>query len=151
VRREIVTVPHPVLTEICEPVTDFDSHLASLIIDLRDTMKDMGVGLAAPQINVPLRVILIKDRPAFINPEIIETDGSWTAPEGCLSIPGTYGEPGSPILVERAITVRVRWQNFVGEWRESSHQSWEARVVQHEIDHLDGILITEKQAEVVAA
>jgi peptide deformylase len=155
--REIITVPHPNLKRKARRVTAFDSDLHTLIDDMLETMRAApGTGLAAPQVDVPLRVIVIEyaeipevdedeeppqvkpDLYIVVNPEIkrasIETVLGF---EGCLSIPGFVGE------VERAQSVTVIGQNRHGQDMKIKADGWLARVFQHEVDHLDGILYTD--------
>jgi peptide deformylase len=148
--RAIRTAPDPILTQVCEPVTRFDDELATLILDLRQTMHSVGgAGLAAPQIGVPLRVFVIKDRPAFINPHVLtSSDERWIAEEGCFSLPDTIGETGIRIPVERPWGVDVQWQTAFGDIRRNLFSDWEGRAIQHELDHLNGVLITAIRVEV---
>ena len=148
--REIVTVPHPVLRRKAARVTDFGPALQKLIDDMIDTMRDApGVGLAAPQVNVSQRVIVVEyEDPeegiphqlyAVVNPEIVafsrETE---TGVEGCLSIPGVIGD------VERAQRVEVRGLDRHGKPLRLRLSGWVARIFQHEIDHLNGVLFTDR-------
>ena len=141
---------HPVLRERAKPVSQFNTpELASLLTDMLDTMQALdGAGLAAPQIGVSLRVVIfaVESNPRYpdveaipqtilLNPEIIplsqEQEFGW---EGCLSIPGMRG------LVPRYQHVRYRGYNQYGDIIEREVHGFHARVVQHEVDHLDGIL-----------
>ena len=141
---------HPVLRERAKPVSQFNTpELASLLTDMLDTMQALdGAGLAAPQIGVSLRVVIfaVESNPRYpdveaipqtilLNPEIIplsqEQEFGW---EGCLSIPGMRG------LVPRYQHVRYRGYNQYGDILEREVHGFHARVVQHEVDHLDGIL-----------
>lgn len=143
--REIVTNPHPVLRKRAIKVTNFDQDLLTLIDDMVETMRDApGVGLAAPQIGVSQRVIVIEytedenKRPklyAVINPEIIKpSEEKEFGVEGCLSLPGLVGE------VERHVSVTVKAQNRFGKPIKMKASGWLARIFQHEIDHLEGVL-----------
>ena len=139
--RNIVTVGDPVLTKVCRPVTKFDDRLAQLLDDMIETLHDAnGAGLAAPQIGVLRRVVVINTEGEdweLINPEIISIEGEQTGPEGCLSVPGIFG------LVTRPARVRVRAQDRNGEWFEAEGEELIGRCFCHELDHLDGILYTQ--------
>jgi peptide deformylase len=142
--RNIVKYGDPVLEANAEPIAEFDTpELRDLIADMWETMyAAKGVGLAAPQIGLSKRLSVIdtsvgereEAKIVIINPEIILKEGSQTGEEGCLSIPG-FREP-----VTRAQTVRVRAQNEKGETVEYDGEELLARALQHEIDHLNGIL-----------
>ncbi len=149
--RTIVTVPEPVLRRKARKVTEFDPELQKLIDDMVDTMRDEpGVGLAAPQVNVPLRVIVVEfgdeENDAapqklftLINPEIVRNSQEMViGTEGCLSIPGFVGE------VERMENITVKGQNRYGKPVRIKAAGWLARIFQHEIDHLDGVLFTDR-------
>jgi peptide deformylase len=139
----IVLYGEPVLETPGAPVTKFDAELRSLVDDMFATMyAAQGVGLAGPQVGVPLRLSVIdvsfkedpKARLVIINPEIVRREGKQTGQEGCLSIPD-FRE-----AVTRANSVTVRAQDVHGEWFETSGDGLLARALQHEIDHLDGKL-----------
>ncbi|KEZ50043.1 MULTISPECIES: peptide deformylase [Metabacillus] len=142
--KPIVLHPADVLEQECEDVTVFDRKLSKLLKDMYDTMIELdGVGLAAPQIGVPVRaaVVDIDDHHGtieLVNPVIIEKRGSQTGPEGCLSFPGLFGE------VERSEYVKVQAQNRKGKPFVMEANGFLARAIQHEIDHLHGILFTSK-------
>ena len=140
--RNIVTVGESVLNKVCRPVTRFDSRLHLLLDDMADTLAEAnGVGLAAPQVGVLRRVVLVdvgeEDFLELINPEIIEQSGSQTGLEGCLSVPGKYG------LVTRPYYAKVRAQDRNGNWFEAEGEELIARCFCHELDHLDGIVYTQ--------
>ena len=142
--RKILTDKDPALHKVCKPVTAFDEKLHKLLDDMAETLVDSGgVGLAAPQVGILRRVFLVdvgvedNEIVEFINPEIIETDGEQTGPEGCLSVPGKYG------LVKRPYWVKVRAQDRDGEWFEAEGEELIGRCFCHENDHLDGIVYTE--------
>ncbi|MFD2116915.1 peptide deformylase [Paenibacillus yanchengensis] len=141
--RLIVKDPDPVLREIAKEVTKFNSNLQKLLKDMAETMYDAeGVGLAAPQIGISKRIIVVdvKDERGLveiINPVIVEQSGEQIGPEGCLSIPHLNGE------VKRADHVVVHGQNSVGESIVVEGSGYFARALQHEIDHLNGILFTD--------
>ena len=136
--RTIRTDDDPCLYKVCRPVEKFDARLGELIDDMFDTMyKADGVGLAAPQVGVLRRVVVIdagEDPVELVNPEIIKLDGAYGAMEGCLSFPGKSG------YVERAEHVRVRGFDRHGEMHEYDAELLKARAVQHELDHLDGLV-----------
>jgi peptide deformylase len=142
--REILTVPDPVLKQVSTPVEQVDDDLRALMDDMLETMYDApGIGLAAVQIGVPKRVIVMdlarpEEEPApryFVNPEILWASEE-TAPyeEGCLSIPDIYDE------VERPAKVRLRYLNYQGEQVEEEAEGVFAVCIQHEMDHLQGVL-----------
>jgi peptide deformylase len=142
--RKILKYGEPLLEQSAEPVTDFDnSNLRELIADMWETMyAARGVGLAAPQIGVSQRISVIdvsagedeSQKLILINPEIVSQEGSQTGEEGCLSLPGFRDQ------VRRANKVTVRAQNERGELIEVVGEELLARALQHEIDHLNGIL-----------
>lgn len=141
--HEVVKYPDPVLARAADAVTVFDAELATFVDEMFDSMyAAQGIGLAAPQINVSKRITVIdvsfKERPedklALINPEIIDREGKQVEEEGCLSLPDIREK------VRRAAWVKVRAQNVQGEWFEVEGEELLARALQHEIDHLHGIL-----------
>lgn len=142
--RAIVTYPAEILEQECEPVTVFDKKLTKLLNDMYDTMIEFdGVGLAAPQIgmNKQIAIVDIDDESGtieLINPEILETNGEQNGVEGCLSFPGLYGE------VSRPFYVKVQAQDRKGRTYVLEAEDYLARAIQHEIDHLHGILFTTK-------
>ena len=143
--RKILTDQEPALHKVCKPVTNFDSKLFKLLDDMRDTLIESGgVGLAAPQVGILRRVVLVdvgeedNEIVEFINPVMLETDGEQYGPEGCLSVPGKYG------LGKRPYYAKVRAQDRNGDWFEAEGEELIARCFCHELDHLDGIVYTEK-------
>ena len=140
--REIRKKDDEVLSKVCKEVKVFDKKLAILLDDMYDTMKkNNGVGLAAPQVGILKRVCVVDigdGKIELINPRIIKTEGSQTGSEGCLSVPGVYGE------VERPNFVTVKAYDRSGKEFEVSGQELLARAFCHEIDHLDGHLFLEK-------
>ncbi len=141
--RMIVKEGDPVLTRRCRQVTGFDDRLHTLLDDMQETLLDSGgVGLAAPQVGVLRRVVVIDlDEDGvleLINPEIIEQSGEQGGPEGCLSVPGRWG------MVKRPNVVKVRAQDRDGEWFEAEGEGLIARCFCHELEHLDGHLFIEK-------
>jgi peptide deformylase len=152
--REIVTIPEPVLRKKARKVTDFGPELQTLIDDMVETMREApGVGLAAPQVDELVRVIVVEyaEEPeddeenrkppklyTMVNPEITRiSEEKETGVEGCLSIPGFVGE------VERHVAIMVRGQNRHGQPMRVKADGWLARIFQHEIDHLNGVLFTD--------
>ena len=139
--RKILTDKEPALHKVCKPVEKFDWRLHKLLNDMADTMEDAnGVGLAAPQVGILRRVVVVDTGDGIlelVNPTIIETDGEQEGPEGCLSVPGKYG------LVKRPYYAKVRAQDRNGEWFEAEGEELIARCFCHELDHLDGILYTQ--------
>lgn len=153
--REIVSIPEPVLRKKARKVTDFGPELQTLIDDMVETMREApGVGLAAPQVAMPLRVIVVEfgdeeneEAPlklyTVVNPEIVRTsEETVVGTEGCLSIPGFIGD------VERLEQVTVKGQNRHGQPMRVKANGWLARIFQHEIDHLNGVLYTDRALRV---
>ena len=122
-------------------MTNFDWRLHKLLKDMEETLIDSnGVGLAAPQVGILRRVVLVdvgEEIIELINPELIETDGEQVGAEGCLSVPGKYG------LVKRPYWVKVRAQDRYGDWFEAEGEELIGRCFCHENDHLDGIVYTQ--------
>ncbi|HHY60242.1 MAG TPA: peptide deformylase [Clostridia bacterium] len=141
----ILELGDPTLREKSKAVTKFNTSLAKLLTNLADTMYDAdGVGLAAPQIGVLKRVVVVDVGDGLlelVNPEIVEQEGEEIAVEGCLSIPGRQGN------VKRASRVKVRYQDRYGNEQWVEGEGLLARALQHEIDHLDGILYIDKLVE----
>ncbi len=157
--RNIVTVPEPVLRRKAKLVTKFDKDLQTLIDDMIDTMREApGVGLAAPQVDVSEQLIVVEytegddeddeeseDKPpkpkklyVMVNPEIVKaSEEKVMGVEGCLSIPGIQGE------VERFEAIQVKGLNRHGKPQKLKLDGWMARIFQHEIDHLNGVLFTD--------
>ncbi|MDM5156055.1 peptide deformylase [Bacillus sp. DX1.1] len=140
----IVNHPNEVLETPCERVINFDKKLVKLLKDMHETMLVAdGVGLAAPQVGVSLQVAVVDigddtGKIELINPVILEKRGEQVGPEGCLSFPGLYGE------VKRAEYIKVRAQNRRGKVFLLEADDFLARAIQHEIDHLHGVLFTSK-------
>jgi peptide deformylase len=165
--REILEIPDPRLKQVSEPVERFDDDLKTLVADLFETMYDApGIGLAAIQVGVPLRVLVIDLQPddpdaepeacggdhghgdhhhthqptkkeprVFINPEILDPSEELSIyNEGCLSVPEIYAE------VERPARIRARWQDIDGTVHEEEMDDLMATCLQHEMDHLEGVL-----------
>ena len=140
---KIVKYPDPVLSRPGEPVTEFNAELRKLVADMFETMYDgMGIGLAAPQVGVSKRLLVIdvsvgkepKDKLVLINPEIIFKEGKLYEEEGCLSFPEIREK------VSRHARVRIRAQDEKGKWFEMDGEDVLSRCFQHEIDHVDGML-----------
>lgn len=154
--RPILTIPNPILRHKARAVGRFDAELQTLINDMIETMRAApGVGLAAPQVGVLERVIVVEyaeddeqeDSPprlyVVVNPEIkVTSRETETGIEGCLSIPGLQGE------VERARQILVRGLNRHGHPLRIKAQGWLARIFQHEVDHLNGILYTDRATRI---
>ncbi|MDQ0427821.1 MULTISPECIES: peptide deformylase [Caryophanaceae] len=142
--RMVVKHPNEVLEKKCLPVTTFDKNLAVLLDDMHETMVESdGVGIAAPQVGVAVRAAIVdfregQDPIELINPELVLFEGAETDIEGCLSFPGIFGE------VERWDHIKIKAQERDGSWYELEAEGYEARAIQHEMDHLDGILFTSK-------
>ena len=139
--RKILTDAEPALHKTCRPVENFDGRLHSLLDDMKETLIESGgVGLAAPQVGILRRVVLVdtgEEILEMVNPSLVETSGEQEGPEGCLSVPGKYG------LVKRPYYAKVRAQDRHGDWYEAEGEDLIARCFCHELDHLDGILYTE--------
>ena len=139
--RKIMTVKEPCLHKVCRPVEKFDKKLHKLLDDMKETLVDAnGVGLAAPQVGILRRVVIVdtgEEMLELVNPELVETSGEQKGAEGCLSVPGKYG------LVKRPNYAKVRAQDRDGNWFEAEGEELIARCFCHELDHLDGIVYTE--------
>ena len=139
--RKILTDKDSALHKVCKPMVNFDDRLFRLLQDMRDTLIDSGgVGLAAPQVGILRRVVLVdtgEEILQLINPTLIATDGEQEGPEGCLSVPGKYG------LVKRPYWAKVRAQDRHGNWFEAEGEELIARCSCHELDHLDGVIYTQ--------
>jgi peptide deformylase len=154
--RQIITLPDPILRRKARPVNRFDADLQTLIDDMIETMRDApGVGLAAPQVGVPERVIVVeynedeedenapKKLYVMVNPEIkISSEETEIGTEGCLSVPGWQGE------VERALAVTVKGLTRRGQPMKVKAKGWMARIFQHEIDHINGVVFTDRATKV---
>ncbi len=147
---EILVYPDPRLKEISKPVENFDDALVSFISDLEETLRTgpRGVGIAAPQVGRLERIVIVdvSSKPKvsnhgclyLVNPEIIEREGSAVGREGCLSVPDYTGN------VERATNIVLRAEDPSGKSRTWEMEGFEAVAVQHEIDHLDGLLFLDR-------
>ena len=139
--RRILTDKDPALHKVCKPMVNFDGRLFRLLDDMRETLLDSGgVGLAAPQVGILRRVVLVDTGDEIlelINPTLVETSGEQEGPEGCRSVPGKYG------LVKRPYYAKVRAQDRHGDWYEVEGEELIARCFCHELDHLDGVIYTQ--------
>jgi peptide deformylase len=156
--RPIIFIPDPVLRRKAHKITEFGKDLQQLVDDMIETLRDApGVGLAAPQVGVSERLIVVeygeededgktslpKKLYVVINPEIIQTSTeTLIGNEACLSVPGLVGE------VERFEQVVIRGKNRRGQAIRIHTQDWLARIFQHEIDHLDGIIFTDRATRI---
>ncbi len=153
--RDIVTLPNPVLRRKARKVTDFGPELQTLIDDMIETMRQApGVGLAAPQVNLSQQLIVVEfgdeddetvPQKTYVlaNPEIVKlSKETVTGVEGCLSIPGIVGE------VERAEIAFIKGLNRRGQPVKIKAQGWLARIFQHEIDHLNGVMFVDKATRI---
>jgi peptide deformylase len=150
--QKILHYPHPLLKKLCHPVTTVDEDIRTLITDLVDTMREGpgSVGVAAPQIGVTMRVCVVDVSGSrlgkennhgllvMINPEIIDREGAAVMREGCMSVPDYTGD------VERATAVTVRFTDGDGNLQEIAASGFEAVAIQHEMDHLDGVLFLDR-------
>ena len=137
----------PILRVPTRKVTEFDENLVNIIDDMIDTMRlEEGIGLAANQVGISKNIMVIDvsqideryEPIPFMNLEILEKSGNATAEEGCLSLPGIREN------LERAKKIRIRFQDIFGETKESEFEDLLARVIQHENDHLNGILLIDR-------
>ena len=141
---KVVNYPAEILEQTCKPVVKFDRKLAKILDNMYDTMIEYdGVGLAAPQIGLDARIAIVDiddelGTIEMINPVILETSGEQTGPEGCLSFPGLFGE------VTRGYFIKIEAFDRKGKKYMLEAEDFLSRAIQHEIDHLDGILFTTK-------
>ncbi len=152
--QKILLYPHPILKKLCRPVDAIDPEIGALIQDLIDTMHagPGSVGVAAPQIGVSLRVCVVDVSASklgkennhgllvMVNPEVVARAGAAIMREGCMSIPDYTGD------VERATTITVRFADGSGKPCEVAAEGFEAVAIQHEMDHLDGVLFLDRIA-----
>ena len=145
-RKYVVQTGEPVLREKCEEVKFFNSELALLLDDLKETVRaENGAGLAAPQIGVNKRVVVVDVEEGFfelVNPVILSTKGEQVGPEGCLSVKGKQG------TVTRPYKVKAEYRDRHGKKHKLTAEGFFARAVCHELDHLDGILYTDIASEI---
>ncbi len=140
--RKIVTKEDPILRKTSRKVENFNQKLWDILDDMKETMeKAQGVGLAAVQVGLLRRMVVVNvgdGHLELINPEIVETRGEVEDTEGCLSVPGECG------LVKRPEYVKIKAQNRKGVWKFYEGEGLKARCFCHEIDHLDGVIYTDK-------
>ena len=141
--RPIVALGNPVLRQKARKVSRIDQSIAKLVEDMIETMRDApGVGLAAPQIGVPLQVAVVETEPeqvhVIINPEIVKLDGEHLLDEGCLSVPGYWAQ------VRRAERVTVKARDLKGKEIRLSGEGLFGQALQHEIDHLNGLVYVDR-------
>lgn len=145
-RRYVVQVGDPILRTVCREVKTFNGELAALLDDMKETVRaEDGAGLAAPQVGVDARAVVIDVEEGFfelINPEIISQKGEQTGPEGCLSVKGKQG------TVTRPYRVKAEYRDRTGRKHKLTAEGFFARAVCHELDHLDGIIYTDIASEV---
>ena len=143
---EVMKAGHPVLKQVAEPVDFVNKKLRSFIEDMVETMYESdGVGLAAPQVGLSQRIIVLDDGNGLlelVNPEITKKEGSQIGLEGCLSVPGYYGN------VDRYDKITVRALDKYNKKKIIKAEGFLARILQHEIDHLDGHLFIEKASDI---
>jgi peptide deformylase len=146
---QIIFFPDPRLLKACAPVARFDADLALLATRMLQLMREArGVGLAAPQVGLNIRLFVMnatgqpEDDRVLVNPEITGPADEEEAEEGCLSLPNINA------MIVRAKSIRVRAQDLAGHWFERSETGWPARIMQHEFDHLNGILILDRMGAV---
>ena len=140
---EIKIIGDDILRREASAVTTFDEQLSRIAEGMLDTMHNKdGIGLAAPQVGISKRLIVVDISPidksaealVFVNPEIVRSRGEVTMEEGCLSIPGVNEE------VSRSEEIELKYYTLSGVKKRAAYDGWMARVIQHEIDHLNGIL-----------
>ncbi|MBI5657541.1 MAG: peptide deformylase [Geobacter sp.] len=150
--QNILLYPHPILKKMARPVNRLDDEITGLVQDLIDTMREGpgSVGVAAPQIGVSLCVCVVdvsanrhgKENNhgllVLVNPEIVEREGGAIMREGCMSVPDYTGD------VERATRIRLRFRTADGSEQEIEASGFEAVAIQHEMDHLDGVLFLDR-------
>ena len=151
--RPVLTYPHPMLKSVAAPCHEVDGEVRTVVVDLLETMRSHPrcVGLAAPQIGVPLRIIAVDvtGHPRttvchgcllIVNPQLVTGEGSEIGREGCLSLPSITAD------VRRAKRIFLKGLTLMGEEVGAETSGFEARAIQHEVDHLDGVLILDRVA-----
>lgn len=145
----IIFYPDPRLKKVSVPVTAFDENLKALATHMFDLMRaNRGVGLAAPQVGVNIRLFVMnptgepEDDRVYVNPVLAESDGEETAEEGCLSLPGIH------VDVIRGKTMRLQAQDLDGNPIDQCETGFVARIWQHEFDHLNGTMLTDRMGAV---
>lgn len=145
-QRFVVQAGDPVLRQVCAPVKNFNGELFSLLDDMKTTVRaENGAGLAAPQVGVSLRAVVIDVAEGYfelINPALISVKGEQRGAEGCLSVKGKQG------TVVRPEKVKVEYRDRLGKKHKLTAEGFFARAVCHELDHLDGVLYTDKAEEI---
>jgi peptide deformylase len=141
--RNIFVLPDPVLRQKAKKVTKIDKSVQRLIDDMIETMRAAaGIGLAAPQVGVPLKVAVIEipgdEVIVLVNPEIVKREGERVIGEACLSIPGYQGE------IKRSVLVKVKAQDRLGRKIRLKAEELLAQALEHEIDHLNGVLYVDR-------
>lgn len=145
--RNVVVEGDEILRKKCREVGEVTDHIRMIMDDMRDTMRaEFGVGLAAPQIGIMRRMFVAEPEPErvyyMINPVILEKEGSQTSDEGCLSVPGMMG------TVERPEKIKIKALDLNGEEKIYDFEGFDAIVMCHEYDHLDGILYIDKATNI---
>jgi len=148
--KKVVQVGDPVLRKKCEPITEFDEKLWAILDDMKDTVKaEQGAGLAAPQVGVLRRVVVVDVEEEgyfeFVNPVITSQKGEQSGWEGCLSVRGKSG------IVSRPMKVTLAYQDRNGEKHVIKAKGFFARAICHELDHLDGVLYIDKASHIEKA
>lgn len=146
-QRFVVQVGESILRKVCKEVKNFDAELGALLDDMKQTVRaEDGAGLAAPQIGVDARVVVVDVEEGFfelVNPEIYYEKGEQTGPEGCLSVKGKQG------IVTRPEKVKIVYRDRTGRKHKLTAEGFFARAVCHELDHLDGVLYIDKATNIV--
>lgn len=145
--RHIVTEGDDILRKHCREVTDINDHIRETMGDMLETMRaELGVGLAAPQVGIMRRMFVAEPEPDkvyyMINPVILEKEGSQIGEEGCLSVPGLVG------TVERPQKIKIQALDLDGNMQVYDLEDFDARVMCHEYDHLDGIIYTDMAKDI---
>ena len=145
--RNIVTDEDPILRKVCRPVGEVTERYQIMLDDMVETMRDAnGVGLAAPQVGIMRRMFVAEPEPEhvyyFVDPEIISLEGEQESEEGCLSVPGRAGK------VMRPEKIVIKGKDRYGKEKQYTFEGFEAVVMCHEFDHLEGVLYTDKATEV---
>ena len=148
--RNIVTEEDPILRKTCRPVGEVTPRIQMILDDMVETMRDAnGVGLAAPQVGIMRRMFVAEPEPEkvymFVDPEIISAEGEQEGTEGCLSVPGYVG------TVTRPEKIVIKGKDRDGKEKEYTFEGFDAVVMCHEFDHLEGILYTDKATEMFTA
>lgn len=148
--RNIVTEGDPILRKVCRPVGEVTPRIQMILDDMVETMRDAnGVGLAAPQVGIMRRMFVAEPEPErvyiFVDPEMVTLEGEQEGNEGCLSVPGYVG------TVKRPEKIVIRGKDRYGKEKEYTFEGFDAVVMCHEFDHLEGILYTDKATEVFSA